>query len=581
MSSLTDEDQPAAEREVRATHLGDVGERRQLKVAGIRLSGRRRRPSGEKAPLPRQLSVAGWFWLAVSAAIIVVWVSLFAWQETTSWWTDRDLTVLNWFVDRRNQTLTRLMNDLHALGSEWFNRPLRWAAVLVLLFFKRWRHLFAAFAAILIAEGIATFLLPEIGRARPLVIIIGEWQGYSHPSFPVVALTVTLMVIAFALFPKGRWRRYWLAFSALLISLLVVSRMYLGVDHPTDALFGALLAVAVPMLIFRWFVSDDQYPVTYRRGVTAHLDIGGARGEAIRHATQDQLGLETLEVEPFGQEASGGSTPIRLKVAGDPETWLFAKVYSQTHLRSDRWYKVLRTILYGSLEDEVRFTSVRRLVEYEDYMMRLMRDSGVETVETFGIVELTPEREYLLVTEFFGPAREIGDAEITDEVIDSCFRIIRALWEGGLAHRDIKPANLLVRDDEVRLIDVAFATVRPSPWRQAVDLANMIIILGLRVDPVVVYEHATRFFTDDDIAEAFAATRGVTIPSQSRSWIKEKSRKDGVEVLEEFKELAPYREPIAIQRWSARRVWLAVGALVGALVLGSLIIENITGQGII
>jgi hypothetical protein len=33
-------------------------------------------------------------------------------------------------------------------------------------------------------------------------------------------------------------------------------------------------------------------------------------------------------------------------------------------------------------------------------------------------VELTPEREYLLVTEFFDGATELGEAEIGDPVID-------------------------------------------------------------------------------------------------------------------------------------------------------------------
>jgi serine/threonine protein kinase len=98
-----------------------------------------------------------------------------------------------------------------------------------------------------------------------------------------------------------------------------------------------------------------------------------------------------------------------------------------------------------------------------------MRDSGIPTAAPAGIVELTPEREYLLVTEFFDGAREIGDAEVDDQVIDEALAIIRQLWDSGLAHRDIKPANLLVKDGHVFLIDVAFAQVRPSPWRQAVD----------------------------------------------------------------------------------------------------------------
>src|SRR4029453_6950029 len=101
----------------------------------------------------------------------------------------------------------------------------------------------------------------------------------------------------------------------------------------------------------------------------------------------------------------------------------------------------------------------------------------------YGVVELPPERESLLVTEFFDGATELGEARVDDQVIDGGLLIIRKLWEAGLAHRDIKPANLLVRDGRLLLIDVAFVEARPSPWRQAVDLANMMLCLALRCGP--------------------------------------------------------------------------------------------------
>ena len=152
-----------------------------------------------------------------------------------------------------------------------------------------------------------------------------------------------------------------------------------------------------------------------------------------------------LEIKPVGLAGSGGSTPLRLRVAGDPDTYLFGKLYAMNHVRADRWYKLGRTILYGRLEDEAPFQSVRRLVQYEDYTLRLMRDVGIRTAAPYGIVELTPEREYLLVTEFFDGAKEIGDADVDDDVIDEGLALVRQLWDAGLAHRDIKPANLLVQ----------------------------------------------------------------------------------------------------------------------------------------
>ena len=44
-----------------------------------------------------------------------------------------------------------------------------------------------------------------------------------------------------------------------------------------------------------------------------------------------------------------------------PDEFVFAKLYTKGHVRADRWYKLWRTILYGSLEDEHPFQSVRRL----------------------------------------------------------------------------------------------------------------------------------------------------------------------------------------------------------------------------
>jgi hypothetical protein len=100
--------------------------------------------------------------------------------------------------------------------------------------------------------------------------------------------------------------------------------------------------------------------------------------------------------------------------------------------------------LYGRLEAETSFQTVRRLVENEHYTLRLMQDNGIPTAAPGGIVELTPECEYLLVTEFFEGAAEIGDADVDDGVIDEGLQLIRQLWTADWPYRNIKPANLLV-----------------------------------------------------------------------------------------------------------------------------------------
>ena len=125
-------------------------------------------------------------------------------------------------------------------------------------------------------------------------------------------------------------------------------------------------------------------------------------------------------------------------------------------------------------------------------------------------------------------------------------------------------------------IDVGFGQVRPSPWRQAVDLANMMLVLALGSSPERVYDRARERFTDDELAEAFAASKGVTLPSALRRSL----RQDGRELLEQFRQLAPERRPVSIQRWSLRRVGLTLWVVLVVVAISSMFISNLGDVGL-
>ena len=523
---------------------------------------RRRRPSGEPPPLPRDLQRSGRYWTALTVAVLVVWF-LFA-TTTLDEAIDRlDHAILEWVVGLRRPSLNTAMQRLQALGSSEAVLLLRWTVLLAGLAFRRFRQLLVFVACLLFAALVTSWMSQALGRPRPLEVpILGYWSGFSHPSRPMVDMAVCLIGLIYTLIPRGNWRSRAKVVAACYLGLLGVVRIYLAVDNPTDVVFGVILGVTISLIAFRWLAPTDVFPIAYRRGRSAHLDVGGPRGEAIRRALSEQLGLDMATVEPFGLDGSSGSTPLLITPADPSAAPLFGKLYAATHLRADRWYKLGRTLLYGRLEDESTFSTVRRLVQYEDYLLRMMRHAGIPTAEPYGFVEITPEREYVIVTEFFTGAQEIGKVKVDEAIIDDALGVVRCLWDAGLAHRDIKPANVLVRKGKVLLIDVAFAEVRPSPWRQAVDLANMMLVLALQSDPETVYARATRFFTPDEIAEAFAATRGLTLTSQLRAQL----RQDGRDLIGRFRALAPERRPIRIQRWSVRRALLSFAVLVGLVI---------------
>jgi hypothetical protein len=527
----------------------------------------RRRPSGEPPPLPREDRWTRWVW--VLAGVLLLGAALNVLVRTTDVVQAADQAVLSFIAEARTSALTDAAKLVALLTTFTAVMTLRIATVVVLVVYRRFRHLAVFLATLVVTDWVVVRLL-FVELPRPTVPVLVDADEYAFPSKSISALAITLYATNFVLAPRGRGRNRLRAGCTAGLALLVLADLYLAADHLSGMLYAVLLAPCVVAVAFRWLVPEEGFPISYRRrGSAAHLDLGGERCAAIVCAMADQLGLTVTEVKEFGLEGSGGSSPLRMTLQDGSR--VFGKIYSTSHERADRWYRFGRTILYGQLEDETPIGSVRRLAAYEDYALRLLADHGVRVARTYGLVELTPNQEYMLVTEFFGNARNLGDSQIDDVVIDEGLGMVRTFWDIGVAHRDIKPANLMVRDGHLQLVDVSGLEVRPSPWRQAVDLSNMLLTLALRTDPERVYARATRVFTPGEIAEACASAVGLTIPTE----LQAKMKADGRPLLDRFRQLAPPRDRISIQRWSAQRLALTAAAALGTLTLVGLFVDSL------
>jgi hypothetical protein len=223
------------------------------------------------------------------------------------------------------------------------------------------RRLFVFLGAFFLVQALATYLangiLEQALSLRPAgIAMLGPAAQSAYPLAPVAMLTARLVGMLYALIPQGRMRQLGKAVVAGIVTLVALARLYLAIDTPTGVLVGVIIGVTIPLVAFRLLCPDEVFPVTYRRGRTAHLDVGGPRGEAIRRALQDQLGVIVEDVQPFALEGSAGSTPLRIKVKGDEDGWLFAKLYARSHLRADRSYKLGRALLYGGWRTRSRST---------------------------------------------------------------------------------------------------------------------------------------------------------------------------------------------------------------------------------
>ncbi|MGZ4131787.1 MAG: phosphatase PAP2 family protein [Actinomycetota bacterium] len=523
--------------------------------------GRRRlrRPSGEPPPLPREPGWSRWVWPSVAVIAVGVVLGVLYDSHTIS---GNDVG-MRAVADLRTPTLDAICTAIVRLASPAVILGLRLAVLVVLILYRRFRHLVVFLGTFLMLDAVVA--VATIPLAHPRIPALVDPGAYTFPNRAIASLGITLFSIPYVLVPAGRMRRRARRACTAVLAIVVLAALETAYGYLLGMVYSGLLAAAVAYLVYGAFVPDEAFPVSYEKGGNAaHLDLAGPRGQAVKTAVADQLGLAVVTVEPFGQEGSGGSTPLRLTLEDGEH--LFGKVLATSHARADRWYRIGRTILYGQLEDETPFGAVRRLVEYEDYALRLLDDVGVRVAKTYGVLELTPEREYLLVTEFFEGAQTMGHAEVTDEVIAEGMALIRTLWDEGLAHRDVKPANLLVLDGHLQLVDVSGLEVRPSPWRQAVDLANMLLVMALPTGTERVYAIATQHFTPEELGEALACAVGLAIPTQLQALMKA----DGRDLLGEFRALAPPHEPVSIQRWSVRRLALTAAAAIAVLVAAGL-----------
>ncbi|HEX6954748.1 MAG TPA: phosphatase PAP2 family protein, partial [Agromyces sp.] len=411
----------------------------------------RRRPTGEPPPLPRRVDATTPVYVALVIAVAVLWVALLIPSGARAV-TSFDDAILRAVARLRVDVVDSVMRALHALGSEWTFRIVAWPTLVALVVLRRFQRLVVLLGVTLTVVAVDAQMSALIGRMRPPNLDpLTPWVGYSHPSAPVAGLGLVTAGAIYTLLPAGPWRNIgaWVAIGA--VAALAAARIYLAIDHPTDALAGAITGLAVPAIAFRLLTPDEVMPVSYTRGRRAHLQVSGRREAAIIAALRAQMGIDVVSVEPFALGGSAGSTPVRLQTRDDGSggTVLFGKLYANVHLRSDRWFKLARAVMYGRLEDERSFNTVRRLVEYEDHMLRVARDAGLPTAEPYGFVEITPEREYLLVTEFLTEGEPLTTDVVDAAVIDDALRLVRVMWNSGLAHRDIKPGNLLVRDGRV------------------------------------------------------------------------------------------------------------------------------------
>src|SRR5439155_9805829 len=253
--------------------------------------GRRRRPSGEPPPLPHRLGRSGRFWIAMAVYFGVTIIAVLLFNPLEHVVDEIDSWILKVFTSLRTNAVVNVALAVNVLVLSWTIRGLRWGTMLALIAFRRWRHLLVFVGALLVLEVVTLQLSLFLARPRPFGgTILGPWLGFSMPSRPLASLAISLLGVLYTLVPHGRARDAGKWAIGIVLGILIVARLILAIEEPSAAVFGAILGIAIGLTAFRLFLPNDVFPVTYRRGKSAHLDVSGPRGEAVVRAVADQVG---------------------------------------------------------------------------------------------------------------------------------------------------------------------------------------------------------------------------------------------------------------------------------------------------
>ena len=154
---------------------------------------------------------------------------------------------LRLMVSGRAAPVTVIAKFFNLLGLVYVTLPVRIAIAGYLAVRRRWWHMAAFVAAVVLSEVLIGTLKNAYGRTRPPGSLVAT-SGASFPSGHAIAASVTVVAAVIALVPAGRRRVAWGAAAVGFSILMAASRAYLAAHWLSDAVAGILLGTSCALL---------------------------------------------------------------------------------------------------------------------------------------------------------------------------------------------------------------------------------------------------------------------------------------------------------------------------------------------
>ncbi|MGW6565329.1 lysylphosphatidylglycerol synthase transmembrane domain-containing protein [Streptomyces sp. NPDC054975] len=202
------------------------------------------------------------------------------------------------------------------------------------------------------------------------------------------------------------------------------------------------------------------------------------------------------------------------------------------------FYRAWRRLTLRAITTRRSIVSLRQALEQEALLAYAAIAAGANAPKLIATSELGPDAVMLVYEHLGGRTLDsLDDAEITDELVRSSWRQVRALQSRRIAHRRLTGDAILVdRSGKVILTDLRGGEIAAGDLVLRMDIAQLLTTLGLRVGAERAVAGAVEVLGPDAIADCLPLLQPIALSRSTRATLRrlarERSKREREAVIE-------------------------------------------------
>ncbi|MCX4983306.1 lysylphosphatidylglycerol synthase transmembrane domain-containing protein [Streptomyces sp. NBC_00572] len=190
------------------------------------------------------------------------------------------------------------------------------------------------------------------------------------------------------------------------------------------------------------------------------------------------------------------------------------------------FYRAWRRITLRTITTRRSIVSLRQALEQEALLAYAAIAAGANAPKLIATSELGPDAVMLVYEHVGGRSLDsLDDDEITDELVRSAWRQVRALQSRRIAHRRLTGDAILVdRSGRVILTDLRGGEIAAGDLILRMDIAQLLTTLGLRVGAERAVASAVEVLGPDTVADCLPLLQPIALSRSTRATLRKLAR---------------------------------------------------------